>query len=366
MSDYDENEAEKMSHELVHEILVAFVRSLKYIFLPLPKENYFEKWSKEGFPFGEKLLGSSMAALIGMSGTVPMDLIRHLFIIYKTWPESVRKYTYTSGFNCLYHTAESKNFLGMYKPAVIDITLRSPKLAFKMVLNEYYGFALTSPRGEFPPFNRFMAAVFTGLTTGFLSSPFEVFRYRYWQTRYFRSWYLPPMTNLEIWEQLFSPMGRNRYAMILRAVAMENLVNAFIYFPLQHYLRKYLTSNHIEGPWTSFVTGWMAATVALVTVTPIDNIKKQIVRIPDYTDLYTCPNDKPDYDSLRDCLRRYIRYRGFPALFEGVWCRVGVKSRVYGVVQLFYDLRLTEGMFSKEPVLKTLEDFEQQLFEMQL
>lgn len=50
MSDYDENEAEKMSHELVHEILVAFVRSLKYIFLPLPKENYFEKWSKEGFP----------------------------------------------------------------------------------------------------------------------------------------------------------------------------------------------------------------------------------------------------------------------------------------------------------------------------
>lgn len=38
-------------HEFGYDVLKKFFSSLKYIFLPVPKENNVEKWTREGFPY---------------------------------------------------------------------------------------------------------------------------------------------------------------------------------------------------------------------------------------------------------------------------------------------------------------------------
>uniref|UniRef100_A0A8C7KDM3 Mitochondrial glutamate carrier 2 n=1 Tax=Oncorhynchus kisutch TaxID=8019 RepID=A0A8C7KDM3_ONCKI len=311
-----------------------------------------------------KLINGGVAGLVGVTCVFPIDLA-------KTRLQNQQgARVYTGMLDCLTKTVKMEGYFGMYRGAVVNLTLVTPEKAIKLAANDIFRQKL-SKDGKLPLWGEILAGCGAGTCQVIVTTPMEMLKIQLQDagrlaaiTRVVQaptaapgpapSLVAPPAaqpappprtTAIRITLELLKTRGLPGLYRGAGATLMRDVPFSMIYFPMfanLNALGRGGPSSHGDlqerAPFLqSFTAGCTAGSVAAVAVTPLDVIKTRIQTLQK-------GEGEDTYRGIVDCTRRIWSKEGPATFLKGATCRALVIAPLFGIAQGVYFLGVGEQL----------------------
>ncbi|XP_022079178.1 mitochondrial glutamate carrier 2-like isoform X1 [Acanthaster planci] len=305
-----------------------------------------------------KCINGALAGVTGVTCIFPIDLV-------KTRLQNQQvidgRRMYKNLLDCFIKTAKADGIKGLYKGYGINVALISPEKSIKLVGNDFFRYHLQREGKPMGLHREMLAGGGAGLCQVIITTPMEMLKIQLQDagrkierkkipglgtvpdvptakvnpslTRAFSASTTAEVTPsaLTIARNLLQTKGVFGLYRGLGATLMRDIPFSMIYFPLFAHLNAQ-GMEHENGRASfqhSFVCGCLAATVASLSVNPVDVIKTRLQLLQQAPGEHT-------YTGIRDCAAKIWKYEGPSAFFKGASCRLLVISPLFGIAQAVY------------------------------
>uniref|UniRef100_A0A8C3RRF9 Uncharacterized protein n=1 Tax=Chelydra serpentina TaxID=8475 RepID=A0A8C3RRF9_CHESE len=235
--------------------------------------------------------------------------------------------------DCLVKTLRSEGYFGMYRGAIVNLTLVTPEKAIKLTANDYFRHFLA--RDGYVPLYKMMAGCGAGTCQVIITTPMEMLKIQLQDAG--RVAVSSPLTRIAA--ALLHTQGiplRDSMGSWMSSF-LRDVPFSIIYFPLFAHLNRGGQESLAERDpfYQLFVAGCVAGSVAAVSVNPCDVIKTQLQS-------QTKETNEDSYRRLIDCARKIWWKDGPSAFLRGAGCRVVVIAPLFGITQVIYFIGVGE------------------------
>uniref|UniRef100_A0A8C8J9Z7 Uncharacterized protein n=1 Tax=Oncorhynchus tshawytscha TaxID=74940 RepID=A0A8C8J9Z7_ONCTS len=280
-----------------------------------------------------KLINGGVAGLVGVTCVFPIDLA-------KTRLQNQQgARVYTGMLDCLTKTVKMEGYFGMYRGAVVNLTLVTPEKAIKLAANDIFRQKL-SKDGKLPLWGEILAGCGAGTCQVIVTTPMEMLKIQLQDAGR-----LAAITRVVQAPTLLKTRGLPGLYRGAGATLMRDVPFSMIYFPMfanLNALGRGGPSSHGDlqerAPFLqSFTAGCTAGSVAAVAVTPLDVIKTRIQTLQK-------GEGEDTYRGIVDCTRRIWSKEGPATFLKGATCRALVIAPLFGIAQGVYFLGVGEQL----------------------
>ncbi|XP_033628669.1 mitochondrial glutamate carrier 1-like isoform X1 [Asterias rubens] len=314
-----------------------------------PKKGY------TGLP--AKCINGALAGVAGVTCIFPIDLVKTRL---QNQQVSDGRRMYNNLFDCFIKTAKADGIRGLYKGFGVNVTLISPEKAIKLVGNDFFRYHLRKDGAHLGLHREMLAGGGAGLCQVIITTPMEMLKIQLQDAGRrisVQKKKVPAVAVPDLASKINPSLTRAYSANLadvspsawtlarnllqtegifglyrgLGATLMRDVPFSMVYFPLFAHLNAMgvKRENGRASFKHSFMCGCLAATVASLSVNPVDVIKTRLQL------LQHAPGEQT-YDGIRDCATKIWKQEGPSAFFKGASCRLLVISPLFGIAQAVY------------------------------
>lgn len=303
----------------------------------------FKDLADTRFSLVPKVVNGGIAGIVGVTCVFPIDLIKTRL---QNQQEGLR--LYKNFLDCARKTFQREGFFGMYRGSGVNLLLITPEKAIKLVGNDFFRFHLKPDGKPLSPLREVLAGAGAGTCQIIVTTPMELLKIQLQDAGrtapVVESGDLVSSRRLSatrlairlVQERGIFGLYRGMGATFLRDVSFS-----MVYFPLFanfNALGPRRSPGSIEAAfYWSFLSGFLAASIAAFSVTPFDVVKTRIQTINRAAAERT-------FKGIMDCFFQTVRNEGPVALFKGGGCRILVMAPLFGIAQSVYYLGVAERL----------------------
>nr|CAH8860800.1 unnamed protein product [Trichobilharzia regenti] len=305
--------------------------------------------SDSHFSLVPKVVNGGIAGIVGVTCVFPIDLV-------KTRMQNQREGSklYKNVLDCAAKTYRAEGFFGMYRGSGVNLLLITPEKAIKLVGNDFLRYHLKPEGKPLTPFREMLAGGGAGACQIIVTTPMELLKIQLQDAG--RT--TVPVANVtgvgsngtstvtrlsatQIAMKLLHEKGIFGLYRGMGATFLRDVSFSVIYFPLfanLNALGPRRSPNSCEAVfYWSFLSGFLAGTIAAFAVTPFDVVKTRLQTIKHV-------EGEKAFKGIADCFVQTLRNEGVHALFKGAGCRVMVMAPLFGIAQTVYYLGVAERL----------------------
>ncbi|CAH8578113.1 unnamed protein product [Heterobilharzia americana] len=239
-----------------------------------------------------KVINGGIAGIVGVTCVFPIDLVKT-----RLQNQQEGSKLYKNVLDCAKKTYRAEGFFGMYRGSGVNLLLITPEKAIKLVGNDFFRYHLKSEGKPLTPIREMLAGAGAGSCQIIITTPMELLKIQLQDAGRTSA----PVTSFNssgaggvcvetrlsatqlaiklIREKGIFGLYRGMGATFLRDVSFS-----MIYFPLfaniNALVRSRRSSESVEAVfYWSFLSGFVAGTIAAFSVTPLDVVKTRLQTI---------------------------------------------------------------------------------------
>uniref|UniRef100_A0A1I7YNH1 Mitochondrial glutamate carrier 1-like n=1 Tax=Steinernema glaseri TaxID=37863 RepID=A0A1I7YNH1_9BILA len=295
--------------------------------------------SPKKFSYLPKILNGGFAGIVGVTCVFPIDLVKTRLQNQRVQPDG--KVQYSGIFDCARQTWRNggattiRKIGSLYSGSGVNILLITPEKAIKLVANDFFRYALSTPgEKQLSTVRGMIAGGSAGFCQVIVTTPMELLKIQMQQGSGSGKMSATKLALNLVKEKGIAGLYRGLGSTLARDVSFS-----VIYFPLFAKLDS-MGPRKSDGSgdavfYASFLAGLTSGAVASFCVTPLDCIKTRMQLIK------TNPGDMK-YHNMADAFVKILKHEGPKALFKGAACRMMVMAPLFGIAQTVYYIGVAE------------------------
>lgn len=304
--------------------------------------NTYKDAADMNFSFLPKIINGGIAGIVGVTCVFPIDLVKTRM---QNQQEGMK--LYTNVMDCARKTYRAEGFFGMYRGSGVNLLLITPEKAIKLVGNDFFRYYLKRDGQPLTPIREMIAGAGAGTCQVIVTTPMELLKIQLQDAGRTCRVSIPgkhgpispgKLSATQIALNLLREKGIFGLYRGISATLLRDVSFSAFYFPMFAHFNSLgpRRSGSIESVfYWSFLSGFLAGSIAAFAVTPFDVTKTRLQTI------HHAQGEKV-FNGIADCLLYTFRNEGLQALFKGAMCRVMVMAPLFGIAQTVYYLGIAE------------------------
>jgi len=277
-----------------------------------------------------KIIDGSIAGMVGVLATFPLDLAKTRLQNQVVGPDGVR--LYTNPFQAVGVVARNEGISGCYSGLSVNFGFISFEKAVKLAANDFFRDIMSDSNGSIAVSSEILAGACAGALQSAVTTPMELLKIKGQEAgssgKQFNA--------IASMKKLYAGEGVRGFYRGWCATLVRDVPFSMVYFPTYANLKK--VEPFGGGSWWYLTSGMLAGALAGLASTPFDVIKTRI------------QNSKAKgggaAPSWMSVCRNTIEVEGGSALFKGGAPRMLCIGSLFAVAQTFYELCIGDAVLN--------------------